>query len=80
MGEVKEMAKVKKILIAVVVLVAVLLVVVDIAVSGYLVDYAIGCSGDGGDRNAEEIIIETEGRRLVWRCSVPHRRRRPSSS
>lgn len=39
----------------------VLLVVVDIAVSGYLVNCAIGRAGDGDDRNAEKVGIEIEG-------------------
>lgn len=41
---------------------AALLVAVDIAVSGYLVNYAIGRAGDGGgDCNVEEVVIEAEG-------------------
>lgn len=38
-----------------------LLVVVDIAVSGYLVNYAIGRAGDGGDRSVKGIVAEAEG-------------------
>lgn len=57
----KKMSKAKKILIAVVAIVVALLVVVDIAVSSYLVNYAIGRAGDGGDRNVEEVVIEAEG-------------------
>lgn len=34
---------------------------VDIAVSGYLVNYAIGRAGDGSNRNVEEAAIEVEG-------------------
>lgn len=55
------MTKAKKVLIAVVAIVVALLVAIDIAVSGYLVNYAIGRAGDGGDRNVEEVVIETEG-------------------
>lgn len=38
----------------------VLLVVVDIAVSGCLANCAIGRAGDGDDRNVEKIGIEIE--------------------
>ena len=55
------MSKAKKILIAVVTIMVALLVAVDIAVSGYLVNYAIGRAGNGGDRNVEEVVIEAEG-------------------
>lgn len=57
----KKMSKAKKTLIAVVAIVVALLVAVDVAVSGYLVNYAIGRAGDGGDRNVEEVVIEAEG-------------------
>lgn len=55
------MTKTKKVLIVVVAIVVVMVVAADIAVSGYLVNYAIGRTGDGGDRNVEEVVIETEG-------------------
>ena len=62
------MSKAKKIFIAVVAIVLALLVAVDIAVSGYLVNYAIGRAGDGGDRNAEEVMMN---RGRVFRSSIP---------
>lgn len=55
------MSKAKRILIAAVAIVVALLVAADIAISSYLVNYAIGRAGDGGDRNVEEVVIETEG-------------------
>lgn len=55
------MSKAKRILIAAVAIVVALLVAADIAISSYLVNYAIGRAGDGGDRNVEKVIIETEG-------------------
>lgn len=62
MGKARKMTKAKKMLIAVVAIVVVLLVAVDIAVSGYLVNYAIGRAGDGGDRSVEEVaFVEPEG-------------------
>lgn len=56
------MSKAKKILLAVVAILVVLLIAVDIAASSYLVNYAIGRAGDGGDRNVEEVVFdELEG-------------------
>ena len=57
----KKMSKTKKILIATVATVVALMIAVDVAASGYLMNYAIGRAGDGGDRNVEEIVIEAEG-------------------
>lgn len=57
----KKMPKAKRILIAVVAIVVALLAAVNIAVSGYLMNYAIGRAGDGGERNVEEVVIEAEG-------------------
>lgn len=50
-----------KILIGIAVAVIALLAIAVIGVSNYLVDYAIGRAGDGGDRNVEEVVIEAEG-------------------
>ncbi len=57
----KKMSRAKKILIAVIAAVVVLLVAAVAFASSYLVNYAIGRAGDGGDRNVEEVVIETEG-------------------
>lgn len=55
------MAKAKKILIAAIAAVIVLLIAAVAFASSYLVNYAIGRTGDGGDRNVEEVVIEVEG-------------------
>ena len=56
------MSRAKKIAIAVIAAVVALLIVVDVAASSYLVNYAIGRAGDGGDRNVEEVVfVEGEG-------------------
>ena len=61
MSEAKKMSKAKKILIAVIAAIVVLLVAAVAFASSYLVNYAIGRAGDGGDRNVEEVVIEAEG-------------------
>lgn len=57
----KKMSRAKKILIAVVAIVVALLIVVDVAASAYLVNYAIGRAGDGGDRDMEEVVFVEPG-------------------
>ena len=56
------MSSAKKIVIAAVAVGDVLLAAALVGASSYLVDYAIGRAGDGGDRNVEEVVfIEGEG-------------------
>lgn len=58
-----EVAKVKRILIAAIAIVVALLIVVVATVSGYLVNYVIGCVVGGGGCGAEEVAIGAEGTR-----------------
>jgi hypothetical protein len=55
-----HIAKARKAVAAAVTIVVVMLVAVGIAVISYLANCAIGHVGDGGDLNAEEVVIEVE--------------------